>query len=210
MRGEPHDHPSSTSPVPVPPLSRFARPRSRLGTAGRADRMSYGPEDRVKDGSLDAAIFSSAVPSCPRFALASVREPTPFPSSASSGHPLSPAVCRQGRRPVAHATTGQDLRSDATPRRASPSRRPGCLPPSLRPEAFARISPVNPPCRPLAHAAHTFSTGWGKCFGWALQALRQFSGLTTRSRGLTTGVEAFERASTFSTSRVRLVTHAWE
>jgi len=34
------------------------------------------------------------------------------------------------------------------------------------------ISPSRPHAGSLAHAAHTFSPGWGECFGWALQVSR--------------------------------------
>jgi hypothetical protein len=54
---------------------------------------------------------------------------TSFPSSAPSGHPLSSVRRREGRRPVLVAGPNQDPRSDADPRRSTPSRRPGCLPP---------------------------------------------------------------------------------
>jgi hypothetical protein len=54
---------------------------------------------------------------------------TSFPSSAPSGHPLSPVRHREGRRPVLDAGPNQDPHSDADPRRSTPSRRPGCLPP---------------------------------------------------------------------------------
>jgi hypothetical protein len=69
---------------------------------------------------------------------------TSFPSSAASGHPLSPVRRREGRRPVLAAGPNQDPHSDADPRRSTPSRRPGCLPP-LRPhQAFIRwIAPPN-------------------------------------------------------------------
>jgi hypothetical protein len=36
-----------------------------------------------------------------------------------------------------------------------------CFPP-LRPRARERIAPSRYPCRPLAHAAHTFSPAWGE------------------------------------------------
>ncbi len=44
-----------------------------------------------------------------------------------------------------------------------------CLPPP-RPRAVERIAPPAFPRRPLAHAAHTFSPGWGKVPFRALQA----------------------------------------
>jgi hypothetical protein len=74
-------------------------------------------------------------------------------------------VAERGGDPFPTADRNQDPRSDADPRRTTPSRRPGCLPPlrsavSVR----ARIAPYpNLPRRSLAHAAHTFSPGWGEC-----------------------------------------------
>lgn len=58
----------------------------------------------------------------------------------------------------------RDLRSDDAPRRTTPSGRPGCLPPPRPPEDSRREGSLRPRRRPLAHAAHTFSPGWGKCF----------------------------------------------
>jgi len=84
------------------------------------------------------------------------RMPTAFPSSASSGHPLSSA--RVVPREDTHDTRRTDLgpRSDDAPRRESPSRRPGCLSPprhakdsmyaeGLLPPAFAPALPLTPP-----------------------------------------------------------------
>jgi hypothetical protein len=72
-------------------------------------------------------------------------------------------VRQQGRSPVADVPTDQGLRSDVVPRRTPPSRRPGCLPP-LRPRELSVVncSTTTPSRRSLAHAAHTFSPGWGK------------------------------------------------
>jgi hypothetical protein len=74
-------------------------------------------------------------------------------------------VRREGRRPVLDAGPNQDPRSDADPRRSTPSRRPGCLPPLQPRRAFERrIAPYSNLTRwSLAHAAHTFSTGCGGC-----------------------------------------------
>jgi hypothetical protein len=78
----------------------------------------------------------------------------------------------RGEEPVPDGGPNQGLRSDAVPRRTTPSRRPGCLPP-LRsaPSVRARISPhPNLARRSLAHAAHTFSPGMGRVPSRALQA----------------------------------------
>jgi hypothetical protein len=67
--------------------------------------------------------------------------------------------------------TDLGLRSDDAPRRAPPSRKPGCLSPSrdakeyvaerLLPPAFAPALSLTPPA--------LGSQGWGRCFDWALQ-----------------------------------------
>jgi hypothetical protein len=87
----------------------------------------HGSKDRAKDAS-PVRLRRSLVPATGAYAW--WRMPTAFPSSASSGHPLSSArpspredtrcVCRTDRGP----------RSDDAPRREPPSRRPGCLSPS--------------------------------------------------------------------------------
>jgi hypothetical protein len=130
--------------------AKFARPRYRFERATSAscpDEVAvaidvHGSEDQVKDacsaGAREARFRVSQV-RCMRFEEC-MR--TSFPSSAPSGHPLSPVRHREGRRPVLVAGPNQDLRSDVVPRRPTPSRRPGCLPP-LRPRrAFdRRIAP---------------------------------------------------------------------
>jgi len=81
---------------------------------------------------------------------------TAFPSSASFGHPLSSA--RLLSREDTHERRRTDLgpRSDDSPRRVPPSRRPGCLSPprhakdslcaeGLLPPAFAPALPLTPP-----------------------------------------------------------------
>ena len=92
------------------------------------------------------------------------RMPTAFPSSAVFGHPLSPARLRRAEDTAARSRTDRGLRSDDAPRRAPPSRKPGCLSPSrTRRIETRRDRSLRPSCRLLAHAAHTFSPGWGRC-----------------------------------------------
>jgi hypothetical protein len=67
---------------PPPPHLRALRPRSIV----RID--VHGPEDRVKDASPDACDDLSCLR---RVHTHRARMPTAFPSSASSGHPLSSA-----------------------------------------------------------------------------------------------------------------------
>jgi hypothetical protein len=97
---------------------------------------------------------------------------TSFPSSAPSGHPLSPVRRREGRKPVPDSGPNQDLRSDAVPRRMTPSRRPGCLSP-LRPRqaSVRRIAPPNESCAsvPRSRRPHFFPE-LGRVPSRALQA----------------------------------------
>jgi hypothetical protein len=154
-------------------FTRFSRPRYRFerATSGELPRRSYSGDRRARvRGPREGRVYCRAREA--RFRVSRVRcmrfeecMRTTFPSSASSGHPLSPVRRREGRRPVPDGGPNQDLRSDADPRRPTPSRRPGCLPP-LRSAVSVRtrIAPnPNLPRRPLAHAAHTLSPGWGEC-----------------------------------------------
>lgn len=70
-------------------------------------------------------------------------------------------VRREGRRPVLVAGPNQDLRSDADPRRSTPSRRPGCLPPlapasGVHPSdcSAKRILRVGPSLTPPTRSPH--------------------------------------------------------
>jgi hypothetical protein len=134
----------------------------RRSTSGDQRARVRGPrEGRVFCRSVRATFLCSRV-RCMRFEEC-MR--TSFPSSAPSGHPLSPVRRREGRRPVLAVGPNQDPHSDADPRRSTPSRRPGCLPPLQPRRAFKRrIAPYSNLARwSLAHAAHTFSTGCGGC-----------------------------------------------
>jgi hypothetical protein len=166
--------PLVSTPVPVPPGShqvfptaistraRHLRELPRRSFSGDRRARVRGPrEGRVVCRTREARFRVSRV-RCMRF-VECMR--TWFPSSAPSGHPLSPVRRREGRRPVPDGGPNQDLRSDDDPRRTTPSRRPGCLPP-LRSAVSVRvrIAPTpNLPRRSLAHATHTFSPGWGEC-----------------------------------------------
>jgi hypothetical protein len=86
----------------------------------------HGSKDRAKDASPGACDDVSCLR---RVHAHRSRMLTAFPSSASSGHPLSSA--RQLPWEDTHERRRTDLgpRSDDAPRRAPPSRRPGCLSP---------------------------------------------------------------------------------
>jgi hypothetical protein len=135
---------------PSPPHLRSLRLRSIV----RID--VHGSKDRAKDASPGACDDVSCLR---RVHAHRSRMPTAFPSSASFGHPLSSA--RLASREDARETsrTDQGPRSDDAPRRAPPSRRPGCLSPSRHVEEVVPregIAPSGLHAGSLAHAAHTF------------------------------------------------------
>lgn len=154
-------------------VSRLARNR---GGGRRAFSLHVAARER--DDAERACMTKSAGPwterrTCPRCVVRAV-PPRPgahaygayadetFPSSASRGHPLSPARRSHGRRPVTRARTDQGLRSRKTPRRVERSRRPGCLSPSRRRGAEIALrttSPVSRPRRP--HDSVRRRAGWG-------------------------------------------------
>jgi hypothetical protein len=104
----------AASNAPPPKLA----PRSIVGID------VHGSKDRVKDASPGACDDVSCLR---RVHAHRSRMLTAFPSSASSGHPLSSA--RQLPREDTRERRRTDLgpRSDDTPRRVPPSRGPGCL-----------------------------------------------------------------------------------
>jgi hypothetical protein len=164
--------PSIQTPVPVPPgfhqVCPTAIPAPTRHLRGLPRRVLvaidvHGSEDQEKDASsaererhVSVFLRSGACASksaCGRRSLP--RRPLDIRCRR--------CVRQQGRSPVADVPTDQGLRSDVVPRRTPPSRRPGCLPP-LRPRELSVVncSTTTPSRRSLAHAAHTFSPGWGK------------------------------------------------
>jgi len=112
----------------------------------------HGPPDRVKDASPNERTISRASLG----ACALWRMPTTFPSSAPFGHPRSSARLLAVGDATTLERTDQDPRSDIAPRRATPSRRSGCLSPprhakelvfakGLLPSAFAPALSLTPP-----------------------------------------------------------------
>lgn len=118
----------------------------------------HGPSDRVKDvspwrgGLLDPRV------GCSRFVGG---ELTTFPSSASEEHPLSPVRPPAEEETSAHVPDRSRPSFHRRPAKAADFPKTRCFPPT-RPRTLQRIAPPGYPCRPLAHAAHTFSPGWGK------------------------------------------------
>jgi len=125
-------------PTAIPTRTRHLRELPRRSCSGDRRARVRGPrQGRVSAVAREARFRVSRV-RCMRFEEC-MR--TSFPCSATSGHPLSPVRRREGRRPVLDSGPNLDPRSDADPRRSTPSRRPGCLPP-LRPRNFrTRIAP---------------------------------------------------------------------
>jgi len=156
-------------------LPRFSRPRYHLERAtfsGLPRRSCSGDSDARVRGPSEGRVFCRRT----RESVSAILVSGACTSKSACGRRSLPGrpldircrrcVRREGRRPVLDAGPNQGPRSDADPRRSTPSRGPGCLPPwrsamSVR----ARIAPCpNLPRRSLAHAAHTFSPGWGECF----------------------------------------------
>jgi len=116
-------------PTAIPIRTRHLRELPRRSCSGDRRARVRGPSDgRVICRTRETRFRVS------RVRCMSFEEPmrTSFPSSAPSGHPLSPVRRREGRRPVPDGGPNQDPRSDADPRRSTPFRESGCLLP-LRP-----------------------------------------------------------------------------
>jgi len=180
-------------------LRGFARPRYHPDRATSCDlrRMSvvtidvHGPLDRVKDVSPDRDRHGGRSRRVRALGARRQRSPPQHPKSIRCRR----RALSRGKRPSRTRRTGQDSRSYDAPRRAPPSGESGCLSPSRR-QARERIAPSGFLRRPLAHAAHTFSTKWGEVLS---------RGIASVLRGASSA-EDFERASTFTT---RWKTRAW-
>jgi len=133
----------------APPRRRFWRPVCSEDRRARVEGPSEGRVCRAQ------ATISRACVGCMRLCACA----TTFPSSASSGHPLSSARIPSREEPATARRTDLGPRSDDAPRRAPPSRRPGCLRPSRHVREWFRegIAPSGPHAGSLAHAAHTLS-----------------------------------------------------
>jgi hypothetical protein len=113
----------------------------------------HGSKDRAKDASPSACDDLSRLRRVHTLCGACRRR---SPPRAAFGHPLSSARLRAAENTATRSRTDRDLRSDEAPRRAPPSRRPGCLSPSrprrmisrakgLLPPAFAPALSLTPP-----------------------------------------------------------------
>jgi hypothetical protein len=105
---------------PSPPHLRGLRLRSVV----RID--VHGSKDRAKDASPGACDDLSCLR---RVHAHRSRMPTAFPSSASFRHPVSSARLVSREDTHESSRTDRGPRSDDAPRRAPPSRKPGCLSP---------------------------------------------------------------------------------
>jgi hypothetical protein len=104
----------------------------------------------------------------------------------------------RGEEPVLVAGPNQGLRSDADPRRSTPSRRPGCLPP-LRPRQASarRISPPNESCAPVPRSRRPHFLHWlwrGAFTGLASTRARSpaIPGIRGTGAFFTDGFDSFE------------------
>ena len=118
---------------------------------------AHGSKDRAKDASSRAGtwVLGRVHTLCGACATA-------FPSSATSGHPLSPARAHHGGIPEVERRTDRDPRFDDAPRRAPPSRGPGCLRPSRHVEerfAEGSLPPASTPALSLTPPALVPLTG---------------------------------------------------
>jgi len=133
--------------------ARANAPPPKLAPAEHSEDLRARVEG-PSEGRVPGRMRRSLVPASGACALS--RMQTAFPSSASSGHPLSSA--RVLPREDTHDSERTDLgpRSNDAPRREPPSRRPGCLSPPrhakeyscaerLLPPAFAPALPLTPP-----------------------------------------------------------------
>jgi len=177
-------------------LSRPPHHRSACATRCIVRIDVHRSKDRAKDASSERRRRSLVLASS---AYALWRMLTAFPSSATSGHPLSSARRLPRGIPAIVRRTDRGLRSDGTPRRVTPSRRPGCLSPPRHAKECERegIAPSGLRAGSLAHAAHTLSPRGQVLVDWALRG----HGAVTR-RSVT-----FESADTFLT---RWNCRAWD
>jgi len=145
----------------APPRRRFWRP---VHSEDRRARVEGPSEGRVYRSACDDL---SCLRRCIRFE-ARMRDDVPLlgvlRTSAVIGAARSREDTRERRR------TDRGLPSNDAPRRAPPSRRPGCLRPPRHVKECSRRDCSLRPSRRLSRSRrpHSFPRR-GKCFGWALQ-----------------------------------------
>lgn len=121
-----------------------------------------------------------------------VRELTTFPSSATEEHRLSSVRPSAEEETSADCRTDQAPRSDAVPRRATPSRGPGAFH-RCKPQGVRRITPSAGSCVGLSLTPPT---------RFPLAGERCFVGTCKRCPCGSPRAGAFERANAFGTCRL--------
>lgn len=154
--------------IPNRPRRQAFRPAPASLRPRACDGDVHGSLDRAKDVSSSDRRSRSRVPSAS--SACALRMPTTFPSC---GFQRTPRVAG------ASAHGGRDLRERYGPTElhVPPTVREDCRPPVGRGAFHRRVampreeddSASRASRRPLAHAAHTLSPGWGRVLGWALQ-----------------------------------------
>jgi hypothetical protein len=161
-------------------LPEFAWPRclqERPTTAELPRRCivrinEHGSKDRVKDASRSAC---NGVPCLRPVPTRKWRRTTSFPSLATFGHPLSPARSFAAEEAAATDNEPTEAFVPTTPREESrlPENRDAFdRHDTRRSSCRGEITPSGLRAGSLAHAAHTFSPGWGECFCRALRVSR--------------------------------------
>lgn len=158
----------------------------------------HGSKDRAKDASRSAC---DGVPCLRPVPTLSERRPTAFPSSATFGHPLSPArsIPAEEAADTDHEPTKAFVPIGA-PRRAPPSGRPGCLQPPRHARHARDLS--LPPSRRLSRSRRPhFFPRLGRVLWLGIASV------TVRSPAIRDGSTRrwFESTDAFTTPRE----HAW-
>jgi len=171
MRGETRDVRFADPGAGSSRLREFAQPRclqERPTTGGftrgcivRID--AHVSKDRAKDASRGACDDVSCLRPVPTH---NSRKPTAFPSSATFGHPLSPARAFTAEEAAANETSRPRPSFRRRPAKSAAIRKTGMSSAATTREGNERgeIAPSGLRAGSLAHAAHTFSPGWGECF----------------------------------------------
>jgi len=115
----------------------------------------HGSKDRVKDASPDVGDNLLCLRGCIR--LVAYADDVPLLGALRTSAVIGAFPPREDTRDSERTDLGPH--SDDAPRRAPPSKRPGCLHPSRHAKEFCRgeIAPSGLRAGFLAHAAHTFS-----------------------------------------------------
>jgi hypothetical protein len=161
--------PFTKTPVPVPPgcpglpdrdVPESAWPRDGFPPWVEPRLTCTGLRTEQRTRPLGASGLASPRVGCSRIFG---RGLTSFPSSASEEHRLSSVRPHAEEEASSHVTDRPRSALRRRPAKGSAFLQTRCFPPPRR-RAVRRIAPPAFPRRPPAHAAHTFSPAWGKCF----------------------------------------------